>query len=160
MDIALHHVTQQSEVERLVQINHDAMLADPVYHWMELYTEETEYDGTRAALTGAVDDPCYEVVKAVTMDPTAPEKELVVGFVQYFRGFIQLPKDRPSKGDFQKKQTSDASQLAYDQARLARLKIGDEMYTHSRNWYISTIRAQKHQCACCQVPLFGQAGWY
>lgn len=156
MDITLHHVTQKSEIERLVEINHDAMLDDPVFHWMELYTDEDEDTGTRAALSDAIDDSCYEIVKAVTNDPTAPEKKMVVGFVHYFRGFIQLPQDGSSKGDFQKKPGSDAPQPSYDEARLARLAIGNGMYTHSRNFYISTIRGQKHQCACCCVLCLGE----
>lgn len=155
MDITLHCVTQQSEIDRLVEINHDAMLDDPVFHWMALYTEEDEDEGTRAALTNAIDDSCYEIVKAVTNDPTAPGKTLVVGFVHYFRGFIELPQGGSSKGDFQKKPGSDAPQPIHDEARLTRLAIGNGMYTHSRNWYINTIRGQKHQCACCYVPCSG-----
>lgn len=151
MDITLHHVTGQSDVERLVQINHDAMFADPIYQWMELYTEESEDDGTRSALTSAVDDPSSVIVKATAKDPTAPEGEVVVGFVQYFQGFIELPRDGSSKGDFQKKPKSDAPEPIHDQARLARLEVGNGMYVHARNYYISTIRGQKHQCAYCPL---------
>lgn len=86
MDIALQPVSQIQEVEGLVQINHHAMKQDPVFDWMELYTEQNEDDGTRSALNGALNDPCYEIVKAIADDPTAPNGQRVVGFVHYFQG--------------------------------------------------------------------------
>jgi hypothetical protein len=148
MEIEMQNVTSPTEIERLVEINHDAMDPDPVSKWMALYTEQSEDDGTRSALTDALKDPHYKVVQAVMDDPTALGSKQVVGFVHYFTGFIEIPKSSGSKGDFQKNQSSIIQSEPVDEARAARLEVGDAMYVHSRNFYIGVIRGRKHSCTC------------
>lgn len=146
MDIFLQPVTGQDEIERLVEINHDAMLKDPLFNWMELYTENSEDEGTRTALMASLEDSSYHIIKAVIGDPAAPQSQQVVGFIQYFQGLIELPRISDSKGDFQKAQNPQAAPKEHDEAQAARLRIGDQIYIHTRNFYISTINGQKHQC--------------
>lgn len=146
MEVNLQHVTNVDGIDRLVRINHDAMVNDPLFNWMGLYTESTEDEGTRAALLASVDDPSYKIVRAVAVEPLAPEIQQVVGFVQYFRGIIELPKNSDSKGDFQKAQSKDLPPANEEEGKAARLEVGDRMYVHTRNFYINTVRHQRHQC--------------
>ena len=146
MDIELRLVTREDEVERLVEINHDAMMTDPLFHWKALYTDQTEDESTKAALFSAIDDPTNHIVKAVARSPDTPGDEVVVGFVHWFHGYIELPKeDHDEHAPIQDTLVSESKD---DKARAARLAIGDAMYVDSRNFYISVIRWQKHQCEC------------
>ena len=90
--IALKPVTSPSDIPHLAAINEHALDSDPLKQWMARYTSSTEYDTTVVALTSALRDSNYRVVKAVVPDAStgSDDGEKIVGFVHWMCGYIYL----------------------------------------------------------------------
>lgn len=170
LNITLEPVTSPSDIPQLANINEKALEGDPLKQWMALYTGRTEWNTTVEAVTGALGDPNYHVVKAVISNPEGGEK--VVGFVHWMCGYIHLEagynsaqsnmkKDikrletggedvKDPSSDFAEKLAGESSRLEQgsekeeDEARARRLKKGESKYVETRNHYIGAIRGKKH----------------
>jgi hypothetical protein len=128
---------RKSDLERLVDINRKAMITDPLYRWMELYTSGSEDENTREAVSNASNSDAEDHVVVIAV--SRPDDESYpVGFCHFFEGYITLPATSTEAG-------SEAGD-EQDDGRAARLKMGEEMYTHTRNFYRATIQGQKHRC--------------
>lgn len=95
--ITLKPVTSSSDVPALADINERALDGDPLKRWMALYIGRTEWESTVDAVSGALSDPSYHVVKAVVCDSETDSgaaggggKERIVGFVHWMCGYIHL----------------------------------------------------------------------
>lgn len=134
---------------------------------MRLFTDRTEYETTVNAVTEALSDPHYRLVKAVVKDPDSsnPTDEKIIGFVHYLcAGYIQLEKVDPfapkvtldtSEANIKdaKDVTSNMAEVLSEQAneaakqdaeRAERLRRGEMKYVETRNVYIAAIRGKKH----------------
>lgn len=174
-NLTLKPVTSPHDIPSLATINDRALDADPAFkQWMAMFTERTDRDTTVEAVTAAIEDPEYRVVKAVVPDG---EGEKIVGFVHWFCGWIVLEKVDPfAKGksqdqDERQGKSQDQSvkdikdvasnvseQLAGEAAtlehqpsptkdqliRARRLKKGERKYIETRNHYIAAIRGKRH----------------
>jgi GNAT superfamily N-acetyltransferase len=130
---------RKSDLERLVDINHEAMITDPLYHWMELYTSSSEDENTREAVSNALDSETEDHVVVIAV-PGADDESYPVGFCHFFEGYITLPA-KSTEAD-------PVAVIEQDEGRVARLRMGEEMYTLTRNFYRATIHGQKHRCKC------------
>lgn len=169
MDLTIKPVTSSSDIPALANINERALESDPLKQWMALFTERTEYDTTVKAVTEALTDPEYRIVKAVIPDPDpqSAQGELIVGFVHWFTGYIKLEKVDPfAKNQLRTNEVKDVkdvtSNLAEELAKKARLlegmstgdreavdrarrlKKGEAKYVATRNHYVAAIRGKKH----------------
>ena len=174
LHIALKRVTSEADVPQLANINEKALEGDPLKLWMAAYTERTEWKNTVEAVTGALGDPNYHLLKAVILDPSVESGEKIVGFVHWMCGYIHLengynsaqsnlkrdlePKDvikdvKDPASDVPEKLVGAASQLEddttqdrsdEDNRRAWRLKRGNAKYVETRNSYIGAIRGKKH----------------
>ncbi|KAK5945932.1 hypothetical protein PMZ80_000071 [Knufia obscura] len=165
--VILKPVTSERDVPDLANINEQALEGDPMKQWMILYLGRTEWDSTVEAITGALTDPNYHLVKAVIPDMDDAGNEKIVGFIQWMCGYIHLEGGYNSaqsncKKDLEPKEVvkdvmDPASELpdelaeessqatsAEDKGRARRLKKGEAQYLETRNAYIGAIRGKKH----------------
>lgn len=169
-NLVLKPVTSEADVSSIATVNERALDADSAFkQWMALFTERNEWDTTVQAVTEALTDPEYRLVKAV-VDEDGEEK--IVGFIHWFCGYIQLekydpfakktepttaeprdtatdPKDVAS--NIAEELSSTATNLEEkskpteaDLVRARRLKKGERKYIQTRNHYISAIRGKCH----------------
>lgn len=172
LNITLEPVTSPSDIPQLANINEKALEGDALKQWMALYTGRTEWDTTVEAVTGALSDPNYHVVKAAIPISNSEGGEKIVGFVHWMCGYIHLEggynsaqsnskkdiKRLESGGEDVKDPSSgfaetlageslrleQGSEKGEDEARARRLKRGEAKYVETRNHYIGAIRGKKH----------------
>lgn len=174
LNVTLKPVTSEADAPQLANINEKALEGDPLKEWLALYTGRTEWSTTVEAVTGALNDPTYRLVKAVVSDPDSEGDEKIVGFVHWMCGYVHLEKGYNSaqsnlKRDLELKDvvkdvkdpSSDLSEELAKEAsfletslagtkskeddhRARRLKKGEVKYIETRNHYISAIRGKKH----------------
>lgn len=169
LDMTLKPVLSEADVPALATINDRALDSDFSFkQWMALFTERTDWSTTIQAVTEAITDPEYRLVKAVVPDPDSENGEKIVGFVHWFCGWIQLEKVDPfavqskplSKPILDAKDVASniAEELAKEAAdieagsepsqeemiRARRLKKGERKYVETRNHYIAAIRGKRH----------------
>lgn len=173
LTLTLKPVTSDLDVPALATINDRALDADLAFkRWMAMFTERTDWDTTVSAVTEAIGDPEYRLVKAVV---SSDDGEKIVGFIHWFCGWIVLEKVDPfavEKSDqVQSQQTqnrpvadikdvaSNVAETLADEAaaleekprpteeeivRARRLKKGEKKYIRTRNHYIAAIRGKRH----------------
>ncbi|KPI36899.1 uncharacterized protein AB675_5992 [Cyphellophora attinorum] len=152
-EIVLRPLTTKNDIQRLTDINRDAMAPDLLSKWMEMYTPRSEAEGARLALEEAmkdsdngekVSDGNYGTVTAVVRSIADDEdQEVIAGFVYWEEGYINV-------GSLQASAAADATPVLsnpandVERARQARLALGTEIYAHSRQHYIKTIQWRRH----------------
>jgi GNAT superfamily N-acetyltransferase len=151
--IVLRQLTRKTDIQRLTDINRDAMAPDLLSKWMEMYTPRSEAEGARLALEEAMkareegerdSNVKYGTMIAVVRSTTGEEaQEVIAGFIYWEEGYINVPSLRPSAAT---DAASAPSNPASDEeiARQARLALGTEIYAHSRQHYIKTIQWRRH----------------
>lgn len=170
LDVTLKPVTSEIDVPALAEINGRALEGDPLKEWMRLFTSRTEHETTVKAVTEALTDPTYSLIKAVIPDSDAEDGsgEKIVGFVHWMCGWIELEKVDPfaEKKPVVHAEVIDAKDVASNMAeeldaqaeklekvptakkedldRAARMRVGEAKYVDSRNHYIAAIRGKKH----------------
>lgn len=157
------------DVPALANINERALDGDREFlQWVALFTERNEYETTVQAVNDAITDPEYCVVKAVIPDSEGANGEKIVGFIQWFCGWIKLEqvdpfaalpeKPREPVIDVKDVTSNVAEELAQeasdlksgpepsqeDMIRARRLKKGEKKYVETRNHYIAAIRGKRH----------------
>lgn len=162
-------VTSEDDVLALANINDRALDGDASFkQWMALFTERTEYSSAVDAVTSAITDPEYCVVKAVIPDPDSVNGEKIVGFIHWFCGLIKLEQVDPFAVqpeplrepvvDTKDVASNMAEELAQEAESLEakskpseeemikarRLKKGEKKYVETRNHYIAAIRGKRH----------------
>lgn len=174
--VVLKPVTDSVDIPKLYDVNARAMTIDPIIKWFDLHTERPEYETTMKALTDALNEPKYTIVKAVIPASNDTEQEQIVGFILWMNGYIELDKVDPfapkeeqlSKEQEQQLQdlkegtlipvdevVSQVNKLAQktdktreEQEKTERLKVGAKMFAESGNYYIRAIRGKRH---CCKL---------
>ena len=170
LNIELKPVTSLDDVLSLATVNERALDGDPLKEWMRLFTERTELEGAKTAITESLDDPTYKIIKAVIPDPDSPLNEKIIGFVHWMCGYILLDKVDPfaeksvpepatapvadvrdvasnlaeNLSETANKLEESPSKTREDADRAKRLRAGEAKYIATRNHYIAAIRGKKH----------------
>lgn len=168
-NLTLKPLTSENDVLALAEINDRALDGDPLFkQWMAMFTERTEYSSAVQAVTEAITDPEYRVIKAVIPDSKSADGEQIVGFIHWFCGLIKLqqvdpfavqpePPKEPTVDvrDVGSTMAEDLAQKAADLktppgptqeeiVRARRLEKGEKKYVETRNHYITAIRGKRH----------------